>query len=427
MTPSHRQPRQSSPKRDDRGPLRTIESLPTERLRQLQLQRLHHLLRRVGRSTGDIGSESLEDVLSVQPFTTKTDLYDSYPLGMVTVPREALVRIHASSGSRGVPTLAAYTAADVQVWTDAMARTLWACGVGSSDVVQVALSYGPFTGGLGFHYGAEALGATVVPTTTGHTDRQARLASDLQVTVVCSTPSFFIHLLERAREVLDAPLTLRTAIFGAEPWSDAIRARVHAECGAAVHDTYGLSEIIGPGVAVECAAHDGLHVLEDHFYPEVIDPSLGTPLPPGVRGELVLTTLTKEAMPLIRYRTGDMTALLDGPCPCGRTLRRIGRVSGRTDDMITVRGVNTFPSQIEEVVLAEPWASPHYQIVVYRSGALDVLQVRVESNAPDASDVEGLRERLSRSLGFRVEVEVHTPGSLPRSQGKAQRLLDLRK
>jgi phenylacetate-CoA ligase len=347
---------------------------------------------------------------------------------------EEIVRLHASSGTTGKPIVVAYTAADLAVWTEVMVRTFAACGLHRGDVVQNAYGYGLFTGGLGAHYGAEALGATVIPISGGNTERQLMVLQDFGVTAICCTPSYFLHLLERARELNIDLSRLRVGVFGAEPWSEAMRRRIEAESGIRAHDIYGLSEIIGPGVGIECAAQDGLHLFEDHFYPEIIDPVTGEVLPQGAEGELVLTTLSKQAMPMIRYRTRDITALVAEPCPCGRTLRRMRRIGRRSDDMFIIRGVNVFPSQVETALLQVEGTLPHYHIVLTREGGLDQMEVKVEVTPEVFSDKIRALEELHRKLeaaiehvlGLRVAVSLVEPRSLARSEGKAKRVTDLR-
>jgi phenylacetate-CoA ligase len=378
---------------------------------------------------------SLED-LHLLPFTVKTDLRDTYPFGLFASPMQEVVRLHASSGTTGKPIVVAYTKEDVEVWTSAIVRCFAACGVTRGDVVQNAYGYGLFTGGLGAHYGAEALGATVIPISGGNTDRQIMVMRDFGVTAICCTPSYFIHLVERAGELgVDVrSLPLRVGIFGAEPWTNSMRKHMEAAAGIRAQDIYGLSEIIGPGVAIECECQDGLHILEDHFYPEVIDTETGEPVPDGTEGELVLTTLSKRAMPMIRYRTRDITSLVTESCPCGRTLRRMRRIGRRSDDMIIIRGVNVFPSQVEAALLAIEGTVPHYQIILTREKGLDVMEVRVEVTPGMFSDKIGAIEDLNRkivhvldqTLGIRVAVRLVEPHGIERSEGKAKRVIDRR-
>lgn len=370
------------------------------------------------------------------PFITKDDLRQAYPLGLFAVPLDQVVRLHTSSGTTGKQVLVPYTRADLDVWTEAMIRVLTWFGVGRGDVVQNAYGYGLFTGGLGFHYGAEALGATVIPASGGNTERQIAVMRDFAATVICCTPSFFLHLTDRAQELgLDLhSLRLRVGVFGAEPWSEQMRQRIQEAAGVEAFDIYGLAEIVGPGVAAECAAHQGLHVLEDHFYPEVVDPVSGQPLPDGQQGELVLTTLSKQALPMLRYRTGDITAICPGTCPCGRTLRRIQRVSHRSDDLFIVKGVNVFPAQIEAALLAVKGTLPHYQIVLGHEHGQDQAEVQVEVTPEMFSDrigvLEELQSKLARTIrqavGVQLTVRLVEPRSLARSEGKAKRVIDQR-
>ncbi len=429
-------------------PASATDYLPTERLRDLQSHRLRGVVGRAyehvplfrsrmaerGLTAADI--RSLDDLKRL-PFTVKTDLRDTYPFGLFAGPLSDVVRLHASSGTTGKPIVVAYSANDMAVWTSVMLRTFAACGLRRGDILQNAYGYGLFTGGLGAHYGAEALGATVIPISGGNSERQIMVMRDFGSTAICCTPSYFLHLIETAaaQGVDVRQLPLRVGVFGAEPWTDAMRARIEAESGIRAYDIYGLSEIIGPGVASECEAQCGLHVFEDHFYPEIIDPETGEVLPDGESGELVLTTLTKEAMPMLRYRTRDITRIAPEPCRCGRTLRRIERISARSDDMLIIRGVNVFPSQIETALLAVESALPHYQIIVTRENGLDELEVRVEVTAETFDDevrsLERLRGRLSdalfHTLGIRAKVTLVEPQTLERSEGKARRVEDRRK
>jgi phenylacetate-CoA ligase len=421
--------------------------LPLPQMRQLQLARLRAVaarayqnvqLYRTRMDERSLGPESLCDPsdLGRFPFTTKADLRDTYPFGLFASPMSEVVRLHASSGTTGKPIVVAYTRADLDVWTNVMVRAFAACGLTHGDVVQNAYGYGLFTGGLGAHYGAEALGATVIPISGGNTDRQIMVLRDFRVTAICCTPSYFIHLVERAAElgVSIRDLPLRAGIFGAEPWTDSMRRHIQAEGGIQAFDIYGLSEIVGPGVAIECSCQDGLHIFEDHFYPEIVDPESGEPLPDGAEGELVLTTLSKQAMPMIRYRTRDITRLMASPCGCGRTLRRMARISRRSDDMFIIRGVNVFPSQIEAALLAVEGTLPHYQIILTRQKGLDAMEVQVEVTPEFFSDkvgaMEGLHERLvdalDHILGLRVSVRLVGPHTIPRSEGKAKIVIDRR-
>jgi phenylacetate-CoA ligase len=418
-----------------------------EELRALQLARLQAIVDRSWnhvqlfrermdeRNLAPADIRSLADIAKL-PFTQKSDLRDTYPFGLFASPMKDVVRLHASSGTTGKPIVVAYTQEDVDIWTSAIVRCLAGCGLHRGDVIQVAYGYGLFTGGLGAHYGAESLGATVVPASGGHADRQIMLLKDFGVTAMCCTPTYFLHLIERAAEMgIDIrELPLRAGIFGAEPWSEAMRQRIEKLSGVEAFDIYGLSEIIGPGVGCECRRHQGLHILEDLFYPEIVDPETGTPLPDGEMGELVLTTLSKQAMPMIRYRTRDITAILTGRCDCGRTTRRIARIGRRSDDMLIVRGVNVFPSQVETALLEVEGTLPHYQILLTREHGLDQMEVRVEVTPQMFEDKIGalqelnqrLQAALDHVLGIRVRVALAEPHSIERSEGKAKRVIDRR-
>jgi phenylacetate-CoA ligase len=377
----------------------------------------------------------MDDIVKL-PFTVKTDLRDTYPFGLCASPMREIVRFHASSGTTGKPIVVAYTQEDLNDWTRAVLRSLAACGVHSGDIVQVAYGYGLFTGGLGLHYGAEALGASVIPISGGNTDRQIMLMKDFGVTVVCCTPSYFLHLIDRANEMgmnmKEMPLSI--GVFGAEPWTENMRERIEAGSSIKAYDIYGLSEIVGPGVAMECTHQAGPHIFEDMFYPEVIDPKTLEPLEDGAEGELVLTTLCKRAMPMIRYRTRDITSLEPARCACGRTLRRIRRIGRRSDDMLIIRGVNLFPSQIEAALLKVEGTLPHYQIVVDRQKDLDTLEVQVEVTADALSDTVGAMEQMQKRIahaieiitGLRPAVKLVAPRTLQRSEGKAKRVIDKR-
>lgn len=371
------------------------------------------------------------------PFTIKTDLRDTYPYGLFASDMRDVVRLHASSGTTGKPIVVGYTREDIAVWTEVIARSFAACGLHAGDILQNAYGYGLFTGGLGAHYGAEALGATVIPISGGNTERQITVLKDFGVTAICCTPSYFLHLLDQGAQLgVDfKQLPLRAGVFGAEPWTQAMRERIEAESRLKAYDIYGLSEIIGPGVAIECACQNGLHIFEDHFLAEIVDTETLEPLPMGSEGELVLTTLSKQAMPMIRYRTRDITALVPEPCPCGRTLRRMRRIGRRSDDMFIIRGVNVFPSQIEAALLRVEGTLPHYQIVLTREQDLDQMEVQVEVTPEVFSDevrvLEDLQRKLVHSIetitGIRVAIRLVAPRSLPRSEGKAKRVIDKRK
>jgi phenylacetate-CoA ligase len=422
--------------------------LPPGQLRDLQLQRLQKMvalaynnvglfrrrMKELGMEPGDV--KSLDDITRL-PFCTKTDLRDTYPFGLFAKPMSEIVRLHASTGTTGKPIVVAYTQQDINVWTNVICRSFAACGLHSGDIIQNAYGYGLFTGGLGAHYGAEALGATVIPISGGNTQRQIMVLKDFNVTAICCTPSYFLHIIDQAAElgVNFKELPLRAGVFGAEPWTESMRQHIQRDSGIKAYDIYGLSEIIGPGVAMECPCQAGPHIFEDYFYPEVIDAATGKPLSDGEEGELVLTTLSKEAMPMIRYRTHDITAISSEPCECGRTLRRIQRISRRSDDMIIIRGVNVYPSQIETALLKVEGAQPHYQIILTREKGLDEMEVQVEVTADVFSDTMGgleqLQARLTKSIesatGLRPRVRLIQPHSIQRSEGKAKRVLDQRK
>ncbi|MGA2512956.1 MAG: phenylacetate--CoA ligase [Candidatus Limnocylindrales bacterium] len=426
-------------------PISAPDYLPRPQMAEIQLQRLRSVVARaydrvaLFRSRMDERGLTPADVASLaditrMPFTVKADLRDTYPFGLFASPMEEIVRLHASSGTTGKPIVVAYTQADLDVWTEVMVRSFVACGIHRGDVIQNAYGYGLFTGGLGVHYGGEALGATVIPISGGNTERQLMVMQDFGVTAICCTPSYFLHLLESARDTNTDFSKLRVGVFGAEPWSDSMRERIQDDSGIRAHDIYGLSEITGPGVAIECAEQRALHIFEDHFYPEIVAPETGEVLAEGAEGELVLTTLSKQAMPLIRYRTHDVTALVSEPCACGRTLRRIRRISRRSDDMFIIRGVNVFPSQVETALLRVEGTLPHYQIILTREAGLDQMEVKVEVTPEIFSDeiraLESIQHQLEASteniLGLRVNVTLVGPHSLARSEGKARRVTDLR-
>lgn len=379
---------------------------------------------------------SLEDLKHL-PFTTKEDLRQNYPFGLFAVPLHRVVRIHASSGTTGKPTVVGYTKKDLRTWAELIARIVTMAGVKRGDVAQICFSYGLFTGGFGLHYGLERVGVTVVPAAAGNTERHIRLMQDFGTTVIVGTPSYALYMAEVARSLGVDPrqLKVRRGLFGAEPWSEGMRAEIEAAWGLKAFDNYGLSEVIGPGVAGECQEKKGLHVNEDHFLVEVIDPETGRTLPPGEQGELVFTTLTKEAFPVIRYRTRDLSRLIPEPCPCGRTTIRMERVTGRTDDMLIIRGVNVFPSQIEEVLTSIPGLAPHYLIIVDKKGYLDEIEVQVELSPESFSDryqdlaslEEQVRNRLQATLSLTPRVKLLEFGSLERTTGKARRVIDRRK
>ena len=424
------------------------ETLPREAMEALQLKRLRALVDRVcstvpfyKRKLGEMGYKSGDlrklDDLSRLPFTTKDDLRDNYPFGLFAVPMERVVRIHASSGTTGKPTVVGYTRRDVDTWAELMARTLSSGGTTRGDIVHNAYGYGLFTGGLGAHYGAEKIGAAVIPMSGGNTKRQILIMKDFGSTVLCSTPSYALNMAEVMAEegISPADLKLKCGLFGAEPWSEGMRREIERKLGIDALDIYGLSEVIGPGVASECLEmKQGLHVFEDHFIPEIINPETGQVLPYGELGELVFTTLTKEAFPVLRYRTRDISRLIPTPCVCGRTLLRMERISGRTDDMLIIRGVNVFPSQIESVIMDIEGVEPHYQMIVTREGTLDVLEVQVEINESVFTDaIKGLEKLAKRVehdikdlLGVSCKVRLVEPKTIQRSEGKAKRVIDKR-
>ncbi len=399
-----------------------VETLPRAELRALQADRFR----------AKFGREL--DALEELPFTAKSDLRDAYPFGLLAVPREELVRVHASSGTHGKPTVVGYTRADLEVWTELMARCMTMAGVRPGMMIHNANTYGLFTGGHGFHQGAERIGCTVVPVSGGFTARQAMLLHDFGSQVLVSTPSYALVIAAAVRDAGIDPssLSLQLGLFGGEPWTDELRGEIeHALPGLRAVNFYGLSEMCGPGVATECLeVRDGLHVNEDHFIVEVVDPESGSVLPEGAEGELVFTTLTKEAMPLLRYRTGDIGSLVSEPCACGRRLARLRGLRGRRDDMLIVRGVNLYPSHVEHLLLGVDEVAPHYQLVVSRDGSMDELCVQCEPVDPDV-DSEALRLRLEELLregtGIRVAVEVLAMGAVPRSEGKAVRVVDRRR
>lgn len=424
------------------------ETMPREELEALQLkrlqavvERLYHLVPFYHRRLDEMGVKpehikTLGD-LQLLPLTTKQDLRDNYPFGMFAAPMDQIVRIHASSGTTGKSTPVAYTQRDLETWSELMARTLAAAGTHRGDIVHNAYGYGLFTGGLGFHYGAERLGAAVIPVSGGQTRRQIMLLLDFAPTVLVCTPSFALYLAEVGQEMgVDfRQLKLRVGIFGAEPWTEGMRVEIEKRLNLDAVDIYGLSEIIGPGVSVECIeAKQGLHLFEDHFLPEIINPATLEPLPPGEMGELVITTLTKEAMPLLRYRTRDITSLNYAPCRCGRSLARMHRLRGRSDDMLIIRGVNVFPSQIEAVLMETPGVAPHYQLIVDREGQLDTLEVQVEVDETTFSDevkqlqalAQNLQKQIKDYFTVSVKVKLVEPRSIPRSEGKAKRVIDKR-
>lgn len=426
-----------------------FETLPREDLEALQLERLKKLVARMYKNVSPyrakmdavgVGPDDVQVLADLQklPFTIKDDLRDNYPFGLFAVPMDEVIRVHASSGTTGKPTVVGYTRQDIDTWAELVARCLGASGADPSDVVHVSYGYGLFTGGLGAHYGGEKLGATVIPMSGGNTKKQIMIMQDFGSSVLLCTPSYALNIAEVIEEKKIDPqsLKLKAGIFGAEPWSENMREEIESRLGIDALDIYGMSELMGPGVANECVEEKhGLHVFEDHFIAEIIDPGTGEVLPLGEKGELVVTTLTKEAFPIIRYRTKDITRLIAEPCTCGRTFYRIERLSGRTDDMLIIRGVNVFPSQVEHVLMGIDEVEPHYMLIVDRVGALDILEVQVEVNEKIFSDeikkLEELSRRIQRDikefLGVSCKVKLVEPKTIQRSEGKAQRVIDNRK
>ncbi|MDR0468827.1 MAG: phenylacetate--CoA ligase [Peptococcaceae bacterium] len=425
----------------------SVECMDREDMEALQLGRLQDMvdriyynvpfyrskLQEVGFMPGDV--KHLSD-LSKLPFTTKKDLRDNYPFGLFAVPMSEVVRVHASSGTTGKPTVVGYSRRDLDTWAETAARCLSMANTNRQGIVQISYGYGLFTGGLGLHGGAERIGASVIPTSSGNTEKQLMLMEDFGTTLLACTPSYAMHLAEsREKAGMDrSNFKLRYGVFGAEPWSERMRAQIEEQWQIKAYDIYGLSEVMGPGVANDCDERCGLHVHEDHFYPEIIDPLTEKVLPEGEKGELVFTTLTKEAFPLLRYRTRDISELHKEPCACGRTLARIARLTGRTDDMLIIRGVNVFPTQVESVLLEFGETAPHYQLIVEREGTLDRLTIEVELSPALFSDtITGLahtgrrrRDRLDSVLGISAVIKLVEPGSIPRFEGKSQRVIDKR-
>lgn len=417
-----------------------MKAVQSERLKETVSRIYHNVpsyrqkMQEAGLIPDDIRSV---DDLSKLPFTTKADLRDNYPFGMFTVPMSEIVRIHASSGTTGKPTVVGYTRKDLNSWSEVVTRSLCMAGVHRDDIVQVAYGYGLFTGGLGLHYGCENLGASVIPISGGNTDKQLQLMQDFGTSVIACTPSYSLYLAEEmeAAGIKKENLKLRVGIFGAEPWTENMRREIEAKLGLKAIDIYGLSEIMGPGVSCECEHQAGMHVQEDHFIPEIIDPKTLEPLPAGEIGELVFTTITKEGIPLIRYRTRDLTRLNYDKCECGRTLVRMEKCKGRSDDMLIIRGVNVFPSQIESVLLEMSETAPHYLLIVEREGTLDTLKLMVEVQEQFFSDeirqLESLRKKITHkiqsTLGISVDVKLVEPKTIERTAGKAKRVIDNRK
>lgn len=427
------------------------ETLPREALKALQLKRLQQVVNRVYHSVGfykksfDKAGVAPEDIKTLDdlkrfPFTIKQDLRDNYPFGLFAAPMSSVVRLHASSGTTGRSTVVGYTKRDIDTWAELVARCFVAANLTKSDIIHNAYGYGLFTGGLGIHYGAEKLGASVIPMSGGNTKRQLMILQDFGPTAICCTPSYALNLAEQGQAMgIDMrSLKLRVGIFGAEPWSEQMRQEIERAFDIKAMNIYGLSEIMGPGVSMECSdAREGMHIFEDHFLVETINPETGEVLPPGEQGELVFTTLTKEAFPLIRYRTRDISRLYPVPCRCGRTSYRMDRVMGRSDDMLIIRGVNVFPSQIEAILVAIEGLEPHYQLIVDRVGTLDTLEVQVEVtesqfvNADEVKVLQKLEKLILKDmkdyLGITAKVKLVEPKSLQRSEGKASRVIDKRK
>ena len=426
------------------------ECMPRPQMRELQGKRLHKIVDYVYHNVPfyrdklqqmDIKPEditSIDDIVKL-PFTTKQDLRDNYPFGLQAAPQSEVIRFHASSGTTGNPTIVGYTRKDVGVWSECMSRCLTAFGVTRDDLFSVAYGYGLFTGGLGVHYGVENLGAAVLPTSTGNTEKHVRLLRDLGVTGIACTPSYALYLAETMEKmgVTTDQIHLRTGAFGAEPWTENMRQEIERRLGLKGYNIYGLSEIMGPCVSYECEEQNGSHICEDHFFPEVVDPETLEPLPYGQPGELVFTTLTKEGMPLLRYRTRDLCALYNDPCPCGRTAVRMGRILGRSDDMLIIRGINVFPSQVESVILSMPECAPHFLLVVDRVDNLDTLTVQVEVRQdffaqgfdtfePIVKLERELAAKLRSVLSINAKVQIKAPGTLERSQGKSKFVIDNR-
>ena len=426
------------------------ECMSTDEMRALQGRRLHKIVKYVYHNVPfyrnklqqmDVTPDdirSIEDIHKL-PFTTKQDLRDNYPFGLQAAPKSEVIRVHASSGTTGNPTIVGYTRKDIEVWSECMTRCLTAYGVSRDDIFSVAYGYGLFTGGLGAHYGVENLGAAVVPTSTGNTEKHVRLIRDLGITGIACTPSYALYLAETMDHmgISKNDIRLRVGAFGAEPWTESMRTEIESRLGLKGFNLYGLSEIMGPCVSYECQEQNGSHICEDHFFPEIIDPETLQPLPYGEVGELVFTTLTKEGMPLLRYRTKDLCSLMNDPCPCGRTSVRMGRILGRSDDMLIIRGINVFPSQVESVVLSMPEFAPRYLLVIDRVNNLDTLQVQVEVRQEyftEQFDTLGalgtlekrLANKLKSVLSISAKVHLKAPGTIERSQGKSKFVLDKR-
>lgn len=424
------------------------ECISRDELRAMQSEQLKKVVKRVydnvpvyrekmrqaGLTPEDI--QSVDDLVKL-PFTNKSDIRDNYPYGLLAAPMEDIARIQGSSGTTGKLTIVGYTKNDLETWAEVAARSLTCAGIDKKSIVQVSYGYGLFTGGLGAHGGAERIGATVIPMSGGNTERQVTVLRDLKATALACTPSYALHIADTMDKmgVKKEELSLKTGVFGAEPWTTAMRGEIEHRLGITCYDIYGLAEIIGPGVAIECEEHNGLHIFEDHFIAEIIDPQTLQPVPDGQQGELVFTTITKEGMPLIRYRTRDLTLIHSEPCPCGRTHRRMEKILGRSDDMIVIRGVNVFPTQIETILIEMGELEPHYLLVVDRENNMDNLEVWVEMSKQLFSDEvrvieqaeRRLKERIHTILGISARVKLVEPGTIPRSEGKAKRIQDNRK
>ena len=424
-----------------------METMSREALTKLQSERLVATVKRVYenvpayRAKMDAIGLKPEDIHGIEdlkklPFTTKADLRDNYPFGLFAVPQDEIVRVHASSGTTGKPTVVGYTENDIKMWSECVARCMTMAGITKKDIVQVAYGYGLFTGGLGAHYGAEYMGAVTVPMGTGNTAKLITLMKDFGATAIACTPSYLLHIAEVLKENGDLDkIKLRAAVCGAEPWTEEMRKQIEATLGIDAHDIYGLSEVMGPGVACDCEYHKGLHVCEDHFIPEIISPTTLEPVGEGETGELVFTTITKEGLPLIRYRTRDLTSITYEPCECGRTTCRISRFKGRSDDMLIIRGVNVFPSQVEEALLQVDGVTPHYLIVVDRVNNLDTMEIMVEVDEKFFSDeikgLEALSKKIAKAvqqmIGLNAKIKLVEPRTIERSMGKAVRVQDKRK
>ena len=427
----------------------TIECASEDYKKNLQSERLRDTVSRIYRNVefyrkrmqeaGILPEDikTIDDIVKL-PFTEKTDLRDNYPFGVFASPMSQIVRIHASSGTTGKPTVVGRTAKDLAIWSECVARALTMCGLDKNDIVQVGYGYGLFTGGLGLHYGVEKLGAAVIPASGGNTKKQVQLIHDLGSTALACTPSYALYIADAVKDAGFDPqkdLKLRVGIFGAEPWTEEMRSDIQKKLNITAHDIYGLSEVMGPGVACDCQCQNGLHVCEDYFYPEIVNPETGEPLPHGQIGELVFTSLGVEGMPLIRYRTHDLCKIIPGKCSCGRTTIRISKLMGRCDDMLIIRGVNVFPSQVESVLLSMSETEPHYMLIVDRKGTLDTLTIQVEVQeqffTDDMRGLQNLEKKIKANiesvLAIAVDVRLVEPKSIPRCEGKAKRVIDNRK